>query len=68
MPCIRYRTAITAHTEGDPLPQGVTEEELVTHLAACPDCTRWSKRLRALREATDDLLRRRRSGAPAKPV
>ncbi|RBM22531.1 zf-HC2 domain-containing protein [Streptomyces radicis] len=68
MPCIRYRTAISAQTEGDPLPAGVTEQELSTHLTTCLDCHRWSKRLRALRAATDDLLRIRHSGAPTKPV
>lgn len=68
MPCIRFRTAISARSMGDPLPPEVTEHELDTHLTSCLDCRRWSKHLRALREATDDLLRRRRSGAPPKPV
>ncbi|WP_052847658.1 zf-HC2 domain-containing protein [Streptomyces avicenniae] len=68
MPCIRYRTAISARTEGDLSPRDVTDQELDLHLATCEDCRRWSKRVRALRQATDDLLRRRRSGAPSKPV
>ncbi|MDT0308401.1 zf-HC2 domain-containing protein [Streptomyces sp. DSM 44917] len=68
MPCIRYRTAISAHADGNPLPPGVTDLELETHLTACPDCRRWSKRLRALREATEDLRRHRRAGTPSKPV
>jgi predicted anti-sigma-YlaC factor YlaD len=67
MPCIRYRTAISARTEGRPLPSEITEAELETHLATCADCSRWAKRLRALRQATDDLLRRR-TKAPSKPM
>jgi hypothetical protein len=57
--CAGYRPAISARTEGNPLPAGMTDAQLDAHLTECPDCNRWAKRLRALRAATDDLHRRR---------
>lgn len=71
MPCTRFHAAISARTEGEPLPEGITPQDLDAHLTACPDCRRWAKRLRSLREATDDILRRRqgdRSGSPRRTV
>jgi len=69
MPCIRFRAAISARTEGDRLPPGVTPEELDAHLEGCPDCRRWAKHVRTMRETTNALLlSRKRTGAPPKPV
>ncbi|MGK5532393.1 zf-HC2 domain-containing protein [Streptomyces sp. URMC 129] len=68
MQCIRYRTAISARAQNAPLPEGLSEQDLDTHLTACLECRRWSNRLRTLRETTEDLLRRRRAGSPPKPV
>lgn len=72
MPCTTFRTAISARIEGEPLPAAVTEPTLDAHLSACPECRRWATRLRALRRATDDLLRRRKprdgAGSPTGTV
>ncbi len=68
MPCNRYRSAISARTAGTALPPEITEQMLDHHLTSCLDCRRWSKHLSTLRATTDDLLRRRPTGAPPKPV
>ncbi|GAA2058804.1 hypothetical protein GCM10009757_39190 [Streptomyces cheonanensis] len=67
--CAGFRPAISARTEGEPLPAGVTDTELDAHLSQCRDCNRWARHLRALRAATDDLLHRRpRRGVTPPPT
>ncbi|SHH30727.1 Predicted anti-sigma-YlaC factor YlaD, contains Zn-finger domain [Jatrophihabitans endophyticus] len=41
MRCDRYREAVSARLDGEPL--GLSPSALETHLAACPDCARWAE-------------------------